>query len=93
MICKYCEQEIYKTKLEESFPGNGIWVHMRGKYLHIKNDKWACEDNLVNKNNPNYESPQCHICETETNKHESICSASGYPRFKAWLAEDKISDI
>lgn len=86
LVCKFCEQPIYETELEETYPG--IWIHMRGKHLHIKDDAWACEKKLINKDNPNYEIPKCHICKTETNKHGMFCSACGYPPFHAMLAGD-----
>jgi len=81
LVCKYCEQPIYETKKSVGIAGQIIY--MRGKYRHVEGDEWACEQSKVNPNNPNFQKPKCHVCGTETKKHEDFCSFSGVPPYHA----------
>lgn len=86
MLCKYCEQPIYETELTSGYLGR--LVYMRGKYLHM-GDTWACDINKINIKGAHYEKPKCHICKTETNVHDSFCSAAGFPCHHAILGSLK----
>lgn len=72
MKCKFCGKPIYET---EPTPGvGGRLVHMRGRYLHVKNDEYRC--GWLPANAP---KPKCHICGVEAPPHGMICSACGPP--------------
>lgn len=88
MICKYCEQPIYETEQSQGFPG-GPLIYMRGKYRHIENDTWGCEEGSINPNNPNYEKPKCTCGAESSADHDIWCSAMGTPPHYASVVENK----
>jgi hypothetical protein len=74
LLCKFCKQPIFETEQTSGYMGRPIW--MRGRWLHVREEAWACVPTLID---PSCEKPRCHICGTEDEEHAAICSAAGAP--------------